>query len=205
MGEYAKFSGSRIKIGTCEDMYYLRADQARMVQHEPGNVDPVKDRESIRFRFPFPDEDGILPGAFNDYNRAIPIHGMAVPAGVEHHTVQFSSVRGYLLSLPCPESRDADWLRVVKADNSLSPVTIHRNGFSGAVKLCQQRWWEGKLVSVFRCGGCESAWRVETLEEIEPYVVALRSQADQEARRGSEYGQNFYTAIADRILLGYSI
>ena len=64
MGEYAKFQGQSIKIGTCENMYYLRADQAAMVQPESGNVDPIRDRESLRFRFPFPDEDNVLPGEF---------------------------------------------------------------------------------------------------------------------------------------------
>ena len=29
MGEYAKYAGERVKIGTCEDMYYLRDDQAK--------------------------------------------------------------------------------------------------------------------------------------------------------------------------------
>ncbi|MBA3354975.1 MAG: hypothetical protein H0U18_03355 [Pyrinomonadaceae bacterium] len=28
MGEYATFKGLSVKIGTCENMYYLRADQA---------------------------------------------------------------------------------------------------------------------------------------------------------------------------------
>ena len=71
MGEYAtrKDIGERIKIGTCESMYYLRADQAREVYAEPGNVDPIADAAAIRFRFPFPDEDGIEPGNFDDHAR----------------------------------------------------------------------------------------------------------------------------------------
>ena len=31
MGEYASYLGERIKIGTCENMYYLRADQRHLV------------------------------------------------------------------------------------------------------------------------------------------------------------------------------
>ena len=63
MGEYAKYNGQQIKIGTCESMYYLRADQAHLVQAMSGNVNPITDCESIRFRFPFPEEDGCKPGS----------------------------------------------------------------------------------------------------------------------------------------------
>ena len=31
MGEYARFRGAEIKIGTCESMYYLRADQRHLI------------------------------------------------------------------------------------------------------------------------------------------------------------------------------
>jgi hypothetical protein len=30
MAEYAFFMGERIKLGTCENLYYLRADQAKL-------------------------------------------------------------------------------------------------------------------------------------------------------------------------------
>jgi|ERR1700722_4953019 len=71
MGEYAGFRGDQVKIGTCEQMYYLRADQAHLVRALPGNVDPLKDAEHLRFRFPFPDEDHIQPGAFGDFDRTV--------------------------------------------------------------------------------------------------------------------------------------
>lgn len=54
MGEFAKFNGTEIKIGTCENMYYLRADQAPLVLPVPNSLDPVAQAASIRFRFPFP-------------------------------------------------------------------------------------------------------------------------------------------------------
>ncbi len=36
MGEYAIYRGERIKIGTCEDMYYLRPDQVHLVKRVSG-------------------------------------------------------------------------------------------------------------------------------------------------------------------------
>jgi hypothetical protein len=55
MGEYATYNGENIKLGTCESMYYLRADQRHLIsgyRFDGGD----------RFRFPFPDEDDIEPG-----------------------------------------------------------------------------------------------------------------------------------------------
>lgn len=74
MGEYARYKGEEIKIGTCESMYYLRADQRHLVEALPNNVDPVKDAGEIRFRFPFPDEDACEPGGDfhgHDFDRKV--------------------------------------------------------------------------------------------------------------------------------------
>jgi hypothetical protein len=80
MGEYAirKSDNVEVKIGTCESMYYLRADQRSQVRHLEGNVHPERDAHSIRFRFPFPDEDTIAPGDFNDHNRRAHVRGLSV-------------------------------------------------------------------------------------------------------------------------------
>lgn len=77
MGENASYQGQEIKIGTCENMYYLRADQAHLVTALPGNLDPVKRADAIRFRFPFPDEDHIAPGDFRDYGRTVTVRARA--------------------------------------------------------------------------------------------------------------------------------
>ncbi len=84
MGEYAKYNGREVKIGTCENQYYLRADQARSVQPLRGNVDPVKDAAAIRFRFPFPDEDQVGPGAFKDPFRVVEVNALLSPLLVKH-------------------------------------------------------------------------------------------------------------------------
>ena len=60
MGEYAIRKSDRepIKIGTCEDMYYLRfEDQAKVTPDECSEF-------GYRWRIPFPDEDHILPGDY---------------------------------------------------------------------------------------------------------------------------------------------
>lgn len=197
MGEYASYAGSRTKIGTCEDMLYLRADQRFSVRALPGNVDPVADAESIRFRFPWPDEDDKAPGDFDDPFRSMALWGVEVPE-IEHSIVQFVASAGYNVCLPCPEGPSDHGLRV------------HRNGFPGAVRIVQQRFWFGRLITVAECGGCRAKYRLETWEMAEPVVVAVRAMADREQRTAERNNTpgNALTAqrlhlIADRITAGY--
>ncbi len=199
MGEYATFQGQSVKIGTCEDMLYLRADQRGQVRPERDSVDPVKDAESLRFRFPWPDEDHLEPGDFDDPFRKLAISGVPVPE-IEHHLVQFVAQRGYNVCLPCPEGPSDHGFRV------------HRNGFPGAVHIVQQRFWFGRLITVAECGGCGAKYRLENWAMAEPVVVAVRSMADREqltADRNDTPGNAAIARrlhlIADRIAAGYDI
>jgi hypothetical protein len=207
MGEYATHNGESIKIGTCEDMYYLRADQAEKVQPESGNVDPLRDAAGIRFRFPFPDEDQLEPGCFDKYNRSLPLYveQSEIPA-FDHYSVQFRADVGYLMSLPCPEAK------------SYAGPVVHKNGWvGGTARLVQQRVWEGALVVVVACPGCDARYRLETLEMAEPYILAARSTADRlehaatiDPRRGQisprdwDSSINFWHMVADRMTVGYT-
>jgi hypothetical protein len=192
MGEFALHQGERIKIGTCENLDYLRADQAHLVELVEDDRD--KALATYRFRFPWPDEDTTEPGAFTPHDRALPLPGMQVPGELadDHHPVQFVAYAGYLTSLPCPESgRLPEGIRVT------------RNGFAGPVKVVQQRYWEGRLVAVVRCGGCGLAWRLETLADAEP---ALRSLAWLAERCGSGDGRReWYGQVAERLRAGYEL
>ena len=81
MGEYATYNGDSIKIGACEDMYYLRYDQRHMVKQEAHSLDPTN-CDGLRFRFPFPDEDDMPPGAFDDFRRGLMIYGKELASTV---------------------------------------------------------------------------------------------------------------------------
>lgn len=86
MGEYAtrKSDGQNVKIGTCENMYYLRADQVELIRPESGNVSPLRDWKEIRFRFPWPDEDSVAPGDFEGFDRKMLLTELDVPADLDH-------------------------------------------------------------------------------------------------------------------------
>ncbi len=199
MGEYAKWKGEQIKIGTCEDMYYLRADQAKLVTAEKGSVDPIKDQDEIRFRFPWPDEDTTQPGSFENPFRAIGLHDVKPPplGKLDHQNVQFKADVGYLLSVLCPEAEEGSG-----SDHNL---TFHRNGFSGSVKVVQQRWAGSKLVTICQCGGCGAKYRLNTLEEAQPVINSLLTLAVHAARRDETSNAAFYTQIAERIEAGYKL
>lgn len=198
MGEYAISGGKEIKIGTCEDMYYLRADQRYAVRALSGNVDPAStaDLKTIRFRFPWPDEDGQAPGSFERYDRALGLYGIDVPTDVEHGNVQFVASAGFLVSLPCPESA---------AGKAFSDTfRIHRNGYPGPVQIVQTALRGGRWVLVARCGGCHYPYRYDTRQDVEPVIVAIRAEADQATRTDPGRSRWLHT-VADRILEGCDV
>ena len=189
MGEYALYNGEQVKIGTCEDLYYLRYEHRKQVTPLSGSIDPSSDAQyTCRFRFPWPDEDHTAaPGRDNerhDYDRSCNIPGASMPEDVKHYSVQFKASPGYLLSLPCPESP--------------SGPEVARNGFVGAVHLCQLKpLRDGRVVPIMKCGGCGAKWRLEDNHEIEALIVALRSEGDRRERAGSSL--KWWDDLADRI------
>ncbi len=187
MGEYATriSDGENIKIGTCEQMYYLRADQVNQIAPVRGSVNPrlLAHAGGIRFRFPFPQEDGVLPGNFEDYDYGLGLYGVEVPEDIDHGHLQFSrnypSKGGMLLSIPCPRSKEG------KAYAS----KVSYNGYNGPVHIHSQRLVDGKLMLVLRCGDCGALWRVTTVEECQPVLDALEKEAasrDHETRIANE-------------------
>jgi hypothetical protein len=181
MGEYAKLKGTgeEVKIGTCEDMLYLRYDQRDRVWAQYGNVDPNRadHQETIRFRFPWPDEDNVQPGKFADPFRRLAVH-VPAPEGVEHGHVQFVAQReGYNVCIPCPEGPEAT-----------HGLRVHRNGFPGPAFLVQQAVRGGRLVAIMECV-CGRRYNLPTLKDAQPVIDDIR-------KRG-------LSVIADRLAAGY--
>lgn len=180
MGEYAKrkSDGQEIKIGTCESMYYLRADQRDAVEAMPGNVHPIDDAEHVRFRFPFPDEDKVLPGEFANYDR-----GVIVP---------------HLLT---------NTLRALGVDFDHRPVDGRGCMALRGVEVVQQRKVAGKLIVVCRCVECGALFRLPTVELAAPVIKAFMAAARQDlshAKRTRDFSfVDFCTAMAERVLAGY--
>lgn len=217
MGEYATYCGQSIKIGTCEDMLYLRADQAKSVRRESGSVDPIANAESIRFRFPFRWEDDRKPGSYEDPFKRVSIPGMFAPEELreEHYSVQFTASQGYVMSIPCPEGcgehTPSSW---GGRDTTVNGVKVHRNGFAGSVFISQQKLVDGQLWPILECA-CGLKWRVPE-DEAATLLDALDAAAKSERQREEishrhwnngedlpESWTSMYEDIAQRIRQGY--
>lgn len=197
MGEYAKLmgTGESVKIGTCENMYYLRFDQRHQVWPERGSLNPgaAEELAVIRFRFPWPDEDNVRPGEFSDPFRRLAVH-VPAPEGVEHGIVQFVASReGYNVCLPCPEGPDAD----------SHGLKVHRNGFAGPAFLVQQAVRNGRLVAIMECV-CGRKYNLPTIADAEPVISDILDRAEREHRMENYDSAQRYTEIARRIREGYS-
>lgn len=172
MGEYAKYNGRDIKIGTCEDMYYLRFEDRGKVRHISGNVNPAVDREAaeLRFRLPFLDEDDCGPGNYEEYNRSLRLcdcgkigsklnycrdfadESLAEKPG----TVQLHHESGLLVNVPCYHG-----IRLP----DLGECKTFWNGKSYSLVLSSLRGVMDngtlKLLPVVRCRWCDEAWRYD--------------------------------------------
>lgn len=68
MGEYAfrNSDGQHIKIGTCENMYYIRYEDRFKVRPDEYSLDCSKETGLI-WRLPFPEEDHLKPGEYEPF------------------------------------------------------------------------------------------------------------------------------------------
>lgn len=82
MGEYIKYQGSHVKLGTCESLYYstyqqfISALKDGQLFHLANNDYPAnyaRPDSGYRFRFPFPDEKGIPIGRYSDFDRGVEV------------------------------------------------------------------------------------------------------------------------------------
>ena len=213
MGEYAirKSDGQEIKIGTCEQMYYLRADQVDLIRPlNENNVNPqsAAQAEKIRFRFPFPQEDRNAPGEFEDYDYGLGLYGIEPPEDIEHSFLQFTrnypQAGGITLSTPCPRSKEG----------KAAGLKINYNGYNGPVAIHSQRLVGGKLVLIMRCGDCGALWRIPTLEDAQPVLKVLVDYAakeDAQHKRDEEHHKckmtnrgDYYREVSRRIVAGYT-
>ena len=168
MGEYAirKVDGREIKIGTCENMYYLRFEDRGDVTKLQGNVDPVVDAKLLRFRVPFPDEDLILPGDYPHVRaltlemkgHKLPLQENEAPVG----RMQVVHKSGLLLSIPCHHGEMLP---------DLGPVaTAAWNGRdTNSYELKAVAPGDGRIFLIVGCRWCSEEFSL-TLEQIEPLL-----------------------------------
>lgn len=165
MGEFAKRTsdGSTIKIGTCEEMLYLRFEDRGKVSHISGSVD-VNNPEyagQLLYRLPYPDEDGILPGDYQEPFRTLRLydrHGndFRRPSLAEQPGIlQMTHKSGLLLNVPCYHGE--------KLPEVGPGIKAFWNGKSWSLELAHLRAvFEDcalRLYPVVQCRHCRKCWR----------------------------------------------
>jgi hypothetical protein len=203
MGEYARrvSDGSEVKIGTCEEMLYLRFSDRSKVSVVPGNVNVNDDSMAgqLLFRLPFPDENGVEPGDYLKAFRQVRLwreredrrgyDDFTEPELIEQPGImQLTHESGLLLNLPCYHG--------MQLPNVVKPMQAFWNGKSWSLELAMLRCTQdpdGTLVlhPVIACRSCRRMWRTQW-EKIWDYVqddalrVNIQLEAGKSARLSDE-------------------
>ena len=164
MGEYAYNStGERIKIGTCESMYYLRFEDRRKVRPDTGSVDPATTK-GLFFRLPFPDEDHVPPGNYEPFDRGALLARDFSVEGIEPGNIQLKHECGLLTNVPCHHG--------IKLPN-LGEARTFWNGKSPYFwELCALKSIrDDTVMPVFRCRYCRKMYSTTEWHEIAPHIM----------------------------------
>tara|TARA_R100001463_G_scaffold4185_1_gene16091 strand:- start:4003 stop:4668 length:666 start_codon:yes stop_codon:yes gene_type:complete len=191
MGEYAKLksTGEEIKIGTCESCYYLRFDDRHLIEYDHSFKD-------MWFRLPFPDEDHISVGSYDDYDRAAPLYDYEDPEddtirtpftyeGTEKHPglIQLRHDTGLMINVPCYHGQKLPEMGEGKAFfNGKDPHIF---------ELCMVKYQEVdehnyELVPLVRCKACKSTFRTDW-----PHVLNHLPEWNKEQRLFKERMVNY--------------
>lgn len=187
MGEYAKrkSDGERIKIGTCESMYYLRYEDREKVEKESHSLDPAIEK-GLFWRLPFPDEDNISIGEYDPYQRGYRLYKPIEENGKQYHedfaapdtvdapgTLQLRHAdSGLLLNVNCYHG-----IKLPKGTDEIKPCW---NGKGWFFELVFIKNTENGVIPVIQCRHCHMMWRC-TWDEILPYIQdsELKSRLEQ--------------------------
>lgn len=172
MGEYATRikDGERVKLGSCEDLFYCRWNQRYDVTDFPGTM------ERRFWHLPFPDEDYIPVGDFEDYegwkrNYYSALHQsfaeklkeeeniMAKPGSV---TLRHEE-SGLQVRIPC--------FHGIKLPDNIGDCAVTWNGYCFPVRMAAVKNYEKELRIVAGCTACGRIWSF-SFDEIQQYILS---------------------------------
>ncbi|MFH0753080.1 MAG: hypothetical protein V2A70_00770 [Candidatus Omnitrophota bacterium] len=191
MGEYVKINNKTIKLGTCEDLYYVRFDQLKenlVLMHQvDGNDKPeeyLNPKNGYRYRFPFPDEDIRKIGEYEKFNRGLLI---GVPYeildGVEHGKI--------CVPTSCQGAYNVNQYVSCPADPSFK-ITCSAKTDRAPLEIIQQKQVDDQLWTVCRCGWCGRAFRLD-----QEAAMKLCAAIDE------LYKDEYWQEVIKRIMRGY--
>jgi hypothetical protein len=190
MGEFARrlADGQEIKIGTCEEMLYLRFEDRHLVGATDRGHTDVNDPEiagKLLYRLPYPDEDDCGPGNYKEpfrTQRLYDPHGnyFTRPELADQTGTMQLHQWGLLLNVPCHHGEKL-------------PVVAERtrafwNGKEIFWSLAFLRaTWDGRELHVhpvIQCKACRRCWRTAWSEIIDYIPEPMRERVAEYARLG---------------------
>lgn len=173
MGEYAerKIDGQKIKIGTCENMYYIRYDDRHKVRPDNNSLD-CSEEKNLFWRLPFPDEDNILVGGYKDSFRALRLYDKnsvnfrCEELAKKPGNMQLTHESGLLVNVTCYHGE-----KLPESSGDFKPCW---NGKSWDYELESMKNHETKdgvieLKPIVKCRHCRSIWRFDW-DDIKDYI-----------------------------------
>jgi hypothetical protein len=151
MGEYSKYKGEEVKIGTCSEMLYLRFDDRFKVEPLPGNVNTHTDI-NLLYRLPFPDEDHINPGGNYDPFRTLDFDSDFYDSSLieDPGFMQLTHSSGLLVSVKCYHG--------LKLPQATEEAKYFWNGKRTFIKLSAVKHTAEGLRPVIKCVQCGGMW-----------------------------------------------
>ena len=194
MGEYLNFDGEDVKIGTCENLYYLRYDflKDNLDRFKAGDQEPKSYlSDGSRFRFPFPEEDTQQPFHYEKFDK-----GLTVPVDRKDFEIEHSTVTAHIQAngggyginyfIPCPGLN-----RELEIEHSniseRFPLDIVQ------LKPVGEEVW-----LVVRCGYCGVRVRFDYKES-----KKLTDHIEKLHENDTEENQDYWNKVCSRILEGY--
>jgi hypothetical protein len=163
MGEYAirNSDEQKIKIGTCENMYYIRYEDRLKVAKLAGNLDCSKEL-GLFWRLPFPDEDHKQPGDYEEFDRSYPLKGFEPNvSGSNPGTLQMRHESGLMINVNCYHGS--------KLPESNADIQPFWNGKAWHFSLYQVTNTEDDIKGAIRCNACGKTWTCD-INEITEFI-----------------------------------
>jgi len=162
MGEYATrlSDGETIKIGTCHSMYYIRYEDRNKVSRDEGTLDSINELD-LRWRLPFPDEDDIKVGEYEQHDRGAMLHGYVVHDVETGTNWIYDDKSGMRFKVTCHHGK-----QLPEGSPEIIPqITKHKD----LIELAAIKNTAEGLMAVSRCTCCGEMWR-EPIPDVLPYM-----------------------------------
>lgn len=178
MGEYINYKGQRVKIGTCESLYYVTYDKYLAFDSNKSGVSfreftplYLRVEEGFMFRFPFPDEDNL------SFGRIIEPHDRTIPVSFDKEIYDKNFGRS-----------EAD-----------SPVSI---GIAMQKPIFRESDGQFCLALIVEDYRTKKLYRIE--EKSDAKIVVGQIVRNHVLKESSAANRDFYRKVASRILKGYN-